>query len=391
MQNNRSFDELDAVLLERARGLAPVLRQHAPEGERTCRTPRATVQALGQAGFLKLWRPRSLGGHEVDPITYAVLAELVSAEDTAAGWLMMSANNAAFDMRIAPPSWAERVYADVPEALVIATYNRPMHAEAVDGGVTVSGKAGFASGCHDAHWIAHTAWQQTPEGGRMLLVYHPRAALQLVEDWDTLGMRGTSSNSIVAERCFVPSDRVVDLASPAPFSEHYRGALYRCPLGLVSTSIAAVSLGAVRSALAALRQLAETKVPFASAVPLKHRALAQLHYGRALATYRAARSYLHDQLALTWQRALAADGFGLEQKADLWLASAHVLGACADAVRDVASAAGTSSVYKSSPIERAVRDLETLRHHALGAEGRFASVAQALWGVEIDFPFLAVD
>lgn len=225
----------------------------------------------------------------------------------------------------------------------------------------------------------------------MLLVYHPRAELQIADDWDALGMRGTSSNSIFAEHCFVPNERVVDLSSIGQFSQHYRGALYRCPLGLLSTSIAAVALGAARAALEALRQLAETKVPFASAVPLKGRPLAQLHYGRALAAYRAARSHLHDQLGQTWERACAGAGFGLHHKADLWLASTYALQTCADAVREIATAAGTSSVCKPSPIERALRDVETLRQHALGAEGRFLNVAQAYWDVEIDFPFLALD
>lgn len=69
----------------------------------------------------------------------------------------------------------------------------------------------------------------------------------------------------------------------------------------------------------------------------------------------------------------------------------YVLQTSAEVVREVASAAGTSSVYKSSAIERAVRDVETLRQHGLGAEGRFANVAQAYWNAEIGFPFLAMD
>ena len=53
--------------------------------------------------------------------------------------------------------------------------------------------------------------------------------------------------------------------------------------------------------------------------------------------------------------------------------------------------AGSSCVYKTSPIERALRDAETLRHHGLTAEGRLVNAAQAYWGCDIDFPFLAMD
>ncbi|HEX9792349.1 MAG TPA: hypothetical protein VGC54_00050 [Planctomycetota bacterium] len=73
--------------------------------------------------------------------------------------------------------------------------------------------------------------------GRFLLAYHPREALEIEEDWDSLGLRGTASNTI----------------------------------------------GALRSALDAATRIAEDKTPFAASATLKHRPLAQFQFGRALA------------------------------------------------------------------------------------------------------------
>ena len=57
---------------------------------------------------------------------------------------------------------------------------------------------------------------------------------------------------------------------------------------------------------------------------------------------------------------------------------------CADAVRETAKAAGTASIHKGNNIERALRDVEVTSHHAFGSEGRYASVAQAYWGLDVD-------
>jgi hypothetical protein len=68
-----------------------------------------------------------------------------------------------------------------------------------------------------------------------------------------------------------------------------------------------------------------------------------------------------------------------------------VLQTCAEATRWVARAAGTSAIYQGNAIERALRDTEVIAQHAFGAEGRFATVAQAYWGLDVDFPLLTMD
>ncbi len=58
---------------------------------------------------------------------------------------------------------------------------------------------------------------------------------------------------------------------------------------------------------------------------------------------------------------------------------------------ELALPAGTSAIFDDSPIQRAVRDVQVISQHAFGAEGRFASAAQAYWGVPVDFPLLEMD
>jgi alkylation response protein AidB-like acyl-CoA dehydrogenase len=47
--------------------------------------------------------------------------------------------------------------------------------------------------------------------------------------------------------------------------------------------------------------------------------------------------------------------------------------------------AGTSGIYTKSPLERHLRDAQTLRHHGFMSENRFEAVGQVYCGVEPEF------
>lgn len=381
MTSDQTFDGAAA-----ARAVAELLRAEAGEAERQGRLSTTAVAALADNGLLKLWRPPGVGGHAVRPLEYALCAEAVARADSAAAWLMMAVANTSFDLRLADERFVEEVFSR-DDVVLCESFNRPFSARQADGGYRVTGSTPFVSGCRNAHWIGHTAVVDE----RFLLVFHPADALVIEDDWYASGMRGTSSNTVRAEDVFVPAHRVIDFTAGGGNNRYYDAPLYRLPEGILTTTFAPVSLGLLSAALDELQELAERKQPFASQTTLKHRTLAQMHFGRALAAYRAARGFYHQTLEVAFARVCRAEPFSLTDKADLFLACAHVLQTCAQATRWVAQAAGTSAVYEGSRIERALRDTGVIAQHAFGAEGRFATVAQAYWGVEVDFPLLAMD
>jgi len=372
---------------QRLDGAVTTAAEHADYGETHGALAPQTLEALKTAGLLRLWRPRSLGGFEVSPCEYADLAEAVAARDTAAAWLMMGAANTTFDLRLATETFVEEVYGDDQDAVVCETFNKPLQAVSADGGYRVSGSTPFASGCKHADWIGHTAL----EGERLLLMFHPAGALRIEEDWDTLGLRGTASNTVRAEGVFVPEHRVIDFSASPTVNAYFQGTLYRLPEAILTATFPPVALGALSAALTETDEIAANKVPFAAKSTLKHRHLAQMRYGKALATSRAVRALLYQELSSAWDRAERGVAFSRQHKADLFLACAYALQGCADAVSELAQGVGTSSIYRRSPIERAFRDVQVIRHHAFGAEGRFATVAQAYWGLDVDFPLLEMD
>src|SRR2546430_2606792 len=70
-EETRLPTDVDAQpLAQAAAALHPVLRKYHDEIEREQRMPRALFEQLRAAGFYKMVIPRSLGGLQVDPLTY---------------------------------------------------------------------------------------------------------------------------------------------------------------------------------------------------------------------------------------------------------------------------------------------------------------------------------
>ena len=149
-----------------------------------------------------------------------------------------------------------------------------------------------------------------------------------------------------------------------------------------------ISLAVAGRALDELDVLARVKTPASSATLLREREMAQLKFGKALATYRSARGYFLDSLKLAWERAERGESATDTHRAELYLAGTHGVQASEETVRLVADAAGTSAIYEQGALARLVRDMEVLRHHGFASESRYASVAQQMWGSKLDYPLL---
>jgi alkylation response protein AidB-like acyl-CoA dehydrogenase len=171
-------------------------------------------------------------------------------------------------------------------------------------------------------------------------------------------------------------------------NRYYSSPLYLCPGRIVFATYVPVTLVLAERAIELLDELAEGKTPYAETSKLKHRSIAQIKAGRALATFRSGRALFREALAETWDRARRGEEASPQNRADLYLAGTHAVQSAALVVRLVADAAGSSIIYRDNPLERIVRDMETLRHHGFVNESRYGSVSQLRWGAELDYPLL---
>ncbi len=78
----------DESLIEAAREIAPIVREHNQETERERRLSRPVLKALRETGLLRMNTPRSLGGLETDPVTRALVVEEIGRHDSATAWTL---------------------------------------------------------------------------------------------------------------------------------------------------------------------------------------------------------------------------------------------------------------------------------------------------------------
>ncbi|HET9705847.1 MAG TPA: acyl-CoA dehydrogenase family protein [Vicinamibacterales bacterium] len=389
--------EIDESLVARARALAPIIRQHAETTERERRLARPVLQAMRDAGLFRMFTPRTLGGLETDPITAARVAEEIASVDSAAGWALQAGNTGSWWAGHFPESGVAELYAGGPDLIMAASFAPPHRAESVPGGYRFSGRGALASTIHDSPWVLMTGIvfdgdqpRTTPFGPMMVALALRTSEMRIIDTWQSLGMRGTDSNDVAADGVFVPEARsfiVAPAYEPAP---QFGGPLYRLPaLASADVVIAPVALAIARSAITAIRDIADRKTPLASTRTIRHRSAVQFALADAEAQLRAARLLFYEAIATAWQRALANQPATLVERADLMLASAHAVRASAHVADLMHRMGGTNGIYERNHLERHFRDAQTVRHHGFLSEARLETVGQVYLGVEPEFGFVA--
>ncbi len=375
---------VDKELLDAVREIGPMIREAAADAERERMLTRPVVEAMKEAGLFRLLTPRSLGGLEVDPITFARVMEEVSRYDSAAGWALQNDSGSWWCCRL-PDEGAEELYANGQDTILAAAFHPPLEAVAVDGGYRLTGQRPFASNIHEATWLFVTGIAGDAAIGAIVRA----GEAEIVDTWHTLGMRGTDSNDIVLDDVFVPTSRTFPLVPEFEPGTHYGGPLYRIPaMAEVAIVAAPIFLAIAREAVGEFQALAQGKTPFGSARPLRERPLAQGGLARAEGLLRSGRALFYETLEEAWERALAGEPATLEQRADALLAAVHTVNSAVEAVELVHRLAGTTGIYTRSPLERHFRDIETIRQHGFVSESRFETVGQVYLGVEAEFGFV---
>jgi alkylation response protein AidB-like acyl-CoA dehydrogenase len=203
----------------------------------------------------------------------------------------------------------------------------------------------------------------------------PQDNVQVLEDWDAVGLRGSASCSVACDT-LVPRDHAVRLTEPAVFDEP----LYRFPLyGLMAACIAAVAQATAEQALAEFRELATTATPRHAAATLANLGPVQERYAHAATRLSAAAAHADSTVEAAWKAAENGRVHGVERAA-LRAACSHLVQTSATVCQDLFETAGSAAVYRG-PVERGWRDSAVAARHALVASrGRQLAGALMLTG-----------
>jgi alkylation response protein AidB-like acyl-CoA dehydrogenase len=266
----------------------------------------------------------------------------------------------------------EEVFADGPDTLIAGTLAPQGKVTRAEGGWILEGRWQFCSGVDHSPWLmfgaiqADAAEDPAPWGAVHLMV--PKSAIEVIDTWHVLGMRGTGSKDVAAHRVFVPLHRSVP--TPALFtgtSPHARSALYRLP---VLPSLASMGAGSVygMAERAYADYVERTRVRTDVLIgggKARHTGL-QRRVAEARLELDSARRLL-DAICDRWDALHALDKppVSPEMRVCIRLDAAYVVELCRRAIDRVFAVSGAHAVYDDSELQRAHRDIHTASHHAI--------------------------
>ena len=140
--------------VERARALAPMLAAASDEIEERRQLPEYVVEALIEGGFFRLLLPRSLGGAELDPVTYVQVLEEIAKADPSTAWCLGQNSGCSMTAPYLDPAVAREIFGP-PRGILAWGPELPGAGRgvAVEGGIRVTGRWGFATGSRHANWL----------------------------------------------------------------------------------------------------------------------------------------------------------------------------------------------------------------------------------------------
>jgi len=382
----RSFAAITyAEALERARGLIPLLRSEAAEMERTTRMTPRVLEALHASGLFRYHQPKRWGGMELDFESTFDIPELLGRGDASAAWTFVNLASHTRQLVQWDARTQEEVWSGNPDALIASgiAYIQG-RARRVAGGLELSGEWGFSSGVDVSQWnmlACIVREDDKPVDWCMCLV--PAADYEVVDDWQTLGMRSTGSRTVRCRELFVPAHRVVSMhvANPAhefPGLREHANPLYRVPTAaLGGHAIAAVMVGCAQGALDATIDSVKARSTSYQAAKMRDFQTVQLRVGMAAAKIDAVRTWLRNDCVQASETIKSGRRLDLETKLRYKRNCALGMRILVEAVDSLHEMAGANGIYDKYEIQRMFRDM-----HAAAGHFAFSTDAQLPpWGL----------
>lgn len=375
-------------LFEPVRALAVQLSARARETEELATLPGDLAAAAKAAGLFRMAMPTGLGGLEVEPAAFIEIAEELCRADASAGWCTIIGNATSFFAWL-EPSVATELLAGQADIAVAGSF-APMGRLAASGTGRhrLTGRWSFMSGCLHADWFFQGAFVMEGDTPRMVdgrgpdwrLAALPAKQVDIIENWDVAGLRGTGSHDVSVPGVVVPDEHTI-----APFFEPARhdGAMWRFPFfTLIGAMFVGFPLGVARRALDEFTAISRTKQRAGSTTTMANEDDVQIAIARAEGGLQAARSFVFDSLGILWETACRGDVPDVNQRARFLLANQEAMRAAIAAVDTAFTLSGASAIYSDHPLQRCFRDLHAGAQHIYFSPAASKRYAKTRLGID---------
>lgn len=380
VENNLLYEEI----MKKAKRIGEAAELEAMESDHNSTISQRVADIIREEEIHRLILPKEFGYPQLDWRTYVDLVRTVGYYNLSAAWLtyFFSLHNAW--VCYYPKHIRDEV---INQGGFVADVFAPIgKVEPVEGGYCVSGKYNFVSGINYSDWVAVGAMMKfedsdKPERVGILLKV---SDLEIVKTWDSLGLRGSGSNTLIVDNIFIKPDailrfnKVIEKSQP-PYEDFDQDYLYyNTPFypGFY-VGFAAMAVGGAERVVDEFEKNTIGRMRFSGVnekdSPTSQRVLAELKLEML-----SARSLLNEYITL-----MENDKGGPYEGAKYKAIRAKIISKCAQIGVNALLTLGGHALLKGHPVELFTRDLMAVATHITSLyEDGILGYGRHLFGVD---------
>jgi 3-hydroxy-9,10-secoandrosta-1,3,5(10)-triene-9,17-dione monooxygenase len=381
----------------RARELIPELRERAAQTALDRRLPVANIDVLRRSGALKTIQAKRNGGYALGIRSHLDVMSALGRGCGSTAWVAGVVQAHSWLASHFPEQGQDDVYGDNPDTIVSAVIGPRGKATRTGDGFHLEGVWPFGSGCERADWLLLGGIVFDEDGNELdqgdFMV--PVSSVAIKDDWYVSGLTGTGSCTMVVTGVDVPAHRFLSLPglimgnSPG---EHLHGDdwVQRCaPVPVLTIALCGGAIGIAKQALEDFPSAIKGKVIAYTADPQEPHPFTHIRLGDAASRIREGELLLY----------AVADELDSAAQANVevpFLRRAEMRNDCGTAVRRLLEGveilfreSGATGVRTSSPMNRALADLQAINNHGLmKLETNQEMYGRLLLGLEPNTPLI---
>jgi 3-hydroxy-9,10-secoandrosta-1,3,5(10)-triene-9,17-dione monooxygenase len=372
---NGSFaftSDVEEGLIAAVRQIRPLLRRNAPLGETQRSMTDEVLRALEQLDVWALITPRRWGGKGVSSAAFSRINREVAKGDPAVAWVVQIINGCTWIASLTSDRLQEEIFSQgIPR--VCSSFAAAGTAKPAAGGYIIDGTWPYNSGCRQSSWGQYLVNLQRPDGtaGPGNFVYIPMNEVEIKDTWYTVGMQGTSSDSVVGRNIFVPEHRFVSAEKTfgyrEPGKKHVGAPSDNWQVfPLIRAAGLGQLVGAVEAALELALEGAQRKpVPNTTYTKQMNSPVVQRNLGEAAAKIDTAALLVDSLCDVQDQAAIAGRQFTPLERARQKAGCAITIDLLSTALDKIMFVGGSSAFASANELQRFWRDFNTAARHAI--------------------------
>jgi 3-hydroxy-9,10-secoandrosta-1,3,5(10)-triene-9,17-dione monooxygenase len=330
--------------------------------------PDALVQRMQQSGLFGLVMPKNLGGSGLGFADLVRVTSQIGRSSGSAAWVFGVLAGHSWLINLFPEEAQRHIMGD-PTTLLGTVFR--LGGEVVpegDGYRLTGGNGRFCSGIDYATWVIIGNAVKLPDGRmepRFFVV--PKSTIEIVDDWQVMGMRGTGSRSILIRDAYIPASfscSLADmLAGTTPGARLHDGAIFRMPFSsLAPFSIVGAPLGMAKGLVDSFAAELGAKLVDADPLEVAEQSATLARVAECGAQVDAALALVISDAEMV-DRAKRPEDISKLQQQQIPRNWAFAVQTARHAANRIFEVSGGSAIYDGHPMQRLFRDLNAAAQH----------------------------